>query len=56
MIIKNQSVLPVSIGIFIAIIFLFSPYQTYKTREKGLNYFKMMNEIGELLHITAKND
>ena len=30
--------------------------QTYKTTEKGLNYLKMMNKIGELLHITAKND
>ena len=28
----------------------------YKTTEKGLNYLKMKNEIGELLHITAKND
>jgi predicted transcriptional regulator len=27
--------------------------QTYKTTEKGLNYLKMNNEIGELLHITA---
>ena len=30
--------------------------QTYKTTEKGLNYLKMKNQIGELLHITAKND
>ena len=30
--------------------------QAYKTTEKGLNYLKMKNEIGELLHITAKND
>ena len=30
--------------------------QTYKTTEKGLNFLKMNNEIGELLHITAKND
>jgi predicted transcriptional regulator len=30
--------------------------QTYKTTEKGLNYLKMKNEIGELFHITAKND
>ena len=30
--------------------------QAYKTTEKGLNYFKMKNEIGELLHITFKND
>ena len=27
-----------------------------KTTEKGLNLLKMHNEIGELLHITAKND
>ena len=30
--------------------------QTYKTTEKGLNFLKMNNEIGKLLHITAKND
>ena len=30
--------------------------QTYKTTEKGLNYLKMKNEIGELLHISAKKD
>jgi predicted transcriptional regulator len=30
--------------------------QTYKTTEKGLNFLKMHNEIGELLHITAKNE
>ena len=30
--------------------------QTYKTTEKGLNYLKMKNEIGELLHIIAKNE
>ena len=30
--------------------------QTYKTTEKGLNLLKMKNKIGELLHITAKND
>ena len=30
--------------------------QTYKTTEKGLNYLKMKNEIGELLHITFKNE
>ena len=30
--------------------------QTYKTTEKGLNYLKMMNKIGELLHITTKNE
>jgi predicted transcriptional regulator len=28
----------------------------FKTTEKGLNYLKMKNEIGELFHITAKND
>ena len=28
--------------------------QTYKTTEKGLNFLKMHNEIGELLHTTAK--
>ena len=28
----------------------------YKTTEKGLFFLKMMNKIGELLHITAKND
>ena len=30
--------------------------QTFKTTEKGLNYLKMNNEMGELLQITAKND
>ena len=30
--------------------------QTYKTTVKGLNYLKMKNEIGELLHIIAKNE
>jgi predicted transcriptional regulator len=30
--------------------------QTYKTTEKGLKFLKMHNEIGELLHVTAKND
>jgi predicted transcriptional regulator len=31
--------------------------QTYKTTEKGLNYLKMHNAIGELLQITTiKND
>jgi predicted transcriptional regulator len=31
--------------------------QTYKTTEKGLNFLKMNNEIGELLQsITIKND
>ena len=28
----------------------------FKTTEKGLNYLKMNNEMGELLQITAKND
>jgi predicted transcriptional regulator len=28
--------------------------QTYKTTEKGLNFLKMHNEIGELLHTTIK--
>ena len=28
----------------------------YKTTEKGLFFLKMHNQIGELLHITAKND
>ena len=31
--------------------------QTYKTTEKGLNFLKMHNAIGELLQITTiKND
>ena len=31
--------------------------QTFKTTEKGLNYLKMHNEIGELLQTTTiKND
>ena len=31
--------------------------QTFKTTEKGLNFLKMHNQIGELLHITTiKND
>mgnify|MGYP003428539041 FL=1 len=31
--------------------------QTYKTTEKGLNFLKMHNEIGELLQTTSvKND
>ena len=30
--------------------------QTFKTTEKGLNYLKMNNEMGELLQITAKKD
>jgi predicted transcriptional regulator len=28
--------------------------QTYKTTEKGLNFLKMHNEIGELLHTIIK--
>lgn len=28
--------------------------QTYKTTEKGLNFLKMHNEIGELLQTTVK--
>ena len=28
----------------------------FRTTEKGLKFLKMHNEIGELLHITAKND
>ena len=28
--------------------------QTYKTTEKGLNFLKMHNAIGELLEITIK--
>ncbi|MGI0052088.1 MAG: winged helix-turn-helix domain-containing protein [Nitrososphaeraceae archaeon] len=28
----------------------------FKTTEKGLNYLKMNNEIGELLQTTIKND
>jgi predicted transcriptional regulator len=28
--------------------------QTFKTTEKGLNFLKMHNEIGELLHTTTK--
>jgi predicted transcriptional regulator len=28
----------------------------FKTTEKGLFFLKMHNEIGELLHITSKND
>jgi predicted transcriptional regulator len=28
--------------------------QTYKTTEKGLNFLKMHNEIGELLQTSAK--
>ena len=30
--------------------------QTYKTTEKGLNYLKMNNEIGELLKTRIKNE
>jgi predicted transcriptional regulator len=30
--------------------------QTYKTTEKGLNYLKTNNEIGELLQTTIKKD
>ena len=30
--------------------------RTFKTTEKGLKFLKMNNEIGELLHITAKNN
>jgi predicted transcriptional regulator len=30
--------------------------QTYKTTEKGLNFLKMHNEIGELLHTSRKQD
>jgi predicted transcriptional regulator len=30
--------------------------QTFRTTEKGLKFLKMHNEIGELLHVTAKND
>ena len=30
--------------------------QTYKTTEKGLNFLKIYNEIGELLQITIKNN
>ena len=29
--------------------------QTFRTTEKGLHFLKMHNEIGELLHVTAKN-
>jgi predicted transcriptional regulator len=28
----------------------------FRTTEKGLKFLKMHNEIGELLHVTAKND
>ena len=30
--------------------------QTYKTTEKGLNFLKMYNEIGELFQTSTKND
>ena len=30
--------------------------KTFRTTEKGLHFLKMHNDIGELLHITAKND
>ena len=30
--------------------------QTYKTTEKGLNFLKMHNEIGELLQTTTKEE
>ena len=30
--------------------------KTFKTTEKGLNYLKMHNEIGELLQVTIKNN
>lgn len=30
--------------------------QTYKTTEKGLNFLKMHNEIGELLQTAAKEE
>ena len=29
---------------------------TFKTTEKGLNFLKMHNEIGELLQTTVRND
>jgi predicted transcriptional regulator len=29
---------------------------TFKTTEKGLNFLKMHNEIGELLHTAVRND
>jgi predicted transcriptional regulator len=32
----------------------FEETQTYKTTEKGLNFLKMHNEIGELLQTPAK--
>src|SRR5215217_9738852 len=30
--------------------------RTFKTTEKGLNFLKMHNAIGELLHTTIRND
>jgi predicted transcriptional regulator len=30
--------------------------RTFKTTEKGLNFLKMHNEMGELLHTTIEND
>ena len=30
--------------------------RTFKTTEKGLNFLKMHNAIGELLHTTIGND
>ena len=30
--------------------------QTYKTTEKGLNFLKMNNEIGELLQLESKTN
>ena len=30
--------------------------QTYKTTEKGLNFLKMHNEIGELLQTSARQE
>jgi len=30
--------------------------RTFKTTEKGLNFLKVHNEIGELLHTTVRND
>ena len=30
--------------------------RTFKTTEKGLNFLKMHNEIGELLHTAVRND
>jgi predicted transcriptional regulator len=30
--------------------------QTFRPTEKGFKFLRMHNEIGELLHVTAKND